>query len=43
MTLPDDMIKEIIPKVGVRLKFLKQLNILKQNMEIEVPTYLNQI
>jgi len=43
MTLLDDMIKEIIPKVRVRLKFLKQLDILKQNMQIEVPTYLNQI
>uniref|UniRef100_A0A2S2R4Y8 SAM domain-containing protein n=1 Tax=Sipha flava TaxID=143950 RepID=A0A2S2R4Y8_9HEMI len=33
--LTESMIKELIPKIGVRSKFTNQLNILKQNMQME--------
>jgi len=40
MTLSESMVKELIPKVGLRSKFINQLNILKQNVQIEIGTYI---
>jgi hypothetical protein len=32
MCLNEDMIKELIPKIGIRAKFMAKLNELKKNM-----------